>query len=335
MKNTTNGNGGWQSAAAATLRSEHFFPCLRGAMRNMELRGHEERMGLGVYLVATSRFQPYPLRLDFQERTEGTAAYVIGKVSSLLPTGSMVTITPEGNDKWQRLAESPDQKIVFIPQWEGSTKRSDARVEVRDNQLVRVTPIRSNGRMVEQFDEVKGRFACIAVHRAWSQETRWLTMVQPEQRQVKPEATSSPRERETEKWHQVQRLLEQRARLPVVLPEWEQIVVEQVHERGDRALRHLPVVLQMWRTMCLIRSFQSEKNDRAGCLQATFEDLAVASLFARKVFREGCWFPSCKKIFRTLGKSYDRTRVIHPVTEKHVVYDRREAEEVVRWESLI
>jgi hypothetical protein len=301
----------------------------------MGLRGHEERMGLGVYFVATSRLQPYPLRLDFEERTEGTAAYVIGKVSSLLPAGHMVTITPEGNKQWQRLAEAPDQKIVFIPQWEGSTKRSDARVEVRENRLIRVIPIRRNERVVEQFDEIKGRFACIAVQRAWSQETRWLTMVQPERQEAGMESPSCLGKRETKKWHQVQRVLEHRAQIPITLPDWEQIVVEQVHERGDRALRHLPVVLQIWRTMCLIRSFQSEKKDGTGFLHATFEDLAAASLLAKKVFREGCWFPSCKKIFGKLGQSAERTAVMHPVTGKPVLYMSEKKQEPVRWAPLI
>jgi hypothetical protein len=332
MKIAVNSNGGWQSAAAATLRSEHFFSILRGVLQGIGLVGKEEWMGLGVYFVATSRLQPYPLRLDIQERTEGTATYIVGKVSSLLPAGHMVTITPEGNKQWKRLAESPDQKIVFIPQWEGTTKRNDVRVEVRENRLIRVTPLRRNGRVVEQFDEVKGGFAFISGERSWSKDARWLTMVQPERQEVSSESPSCLSQRETKEWHQVQRLLEQRAQLPIVLPEWEQVVAEEMCERDDRALRHLPVVLQIWRTMSLIRSFQSEKKDGTGFLHATFEDLAAASLFARRVFKEGCWFPSCKKVFGKLGKSYDRTRVMHPVTGRPVVYAREgEREEAVEW----
>jgi hypothetical protein len=326
---------GVKAAAVETLRSDNFFSVLRGALRTLGLAGREGWMGLAVYFVASSRFQAYPLRLEIRERTEGTAAYAVRRVSILLPPGSVVIITPGNDEEWARFAKAPGQKTVLIRQWETREKGGLAQVDVQGNKIIRRKPVKTGDRFIEQLEEIEGRFACISGERPWARNTRWLTMVQAERREVESEATSSLRERETEDWHQVQRLLEQRALLPVVLPEWEQIVVEQMCERDDRAMRHVPAVLQMWRTMCLIRSFRSEENNKARYLQATFEDLAAASLLARKVFREGQWFPSCKKIFGKLGKSYDRTRVMHPVTGKPVVYERREEEVAVRWESLI
>jgi hypothetical protein len=109
--------------------------------------------------------------------------------------------------------------------------------------------------------------------------------------------------------------LKKQAQLPIVLPEWEQTAVEQMCERDDRAMRHIPAVLQSWRTMCLIRSFHTVENSKATSLQGTFEDLAATTLLARNVFREGGWFPSAQKIFEELPEPNDRTGLINETCE--------------------
>ena len=72
-----------EGSALETLRPKTFFDFLRGTMRDLGLGG-EEALGIGVYFVAVSSFQSYPLRLEIQEKTEGTAKYILQKVSNLL-----------------------------------------------------------------------------------------------------------------------------------------------------------------------------------------------------------------------------------------------------------
>jgi hypothetical protein len=319
--------------AQETLRSIHFFSNLRGALRSLGLAGSEERMGVGAYLAATSRFQEYPLRVQILERTEGTARHIFRKVGKILPPDCMGTISPTPDKEWDRLAEALNEKFVFIPEWEAATKNGVARLDVAGDRIVRAIPEKSDGRVVKQFDEIEGRFACISGGRPWElgQHPRWLTMVQPEREKAEP-GLAPPLN--VQEWIEVQRLLKDRARLPIHLPEWEQLVVEHMAERDDRALKYVPALIQAWRTMCLIRSFQDEKNDGAKVLLATFEDLAAATLLAKKVFREGCWFPSSQKLLAKLPKLQDGTSVINPVTGKPVIYRRREKDDPAQYRLL-
>jgi hypothetical protein len=307
-------------SALGMLRSPNFFSLLREALRNTGLAGREVWMGVGVYFIAVSRFQPYPFRNQIQETTEGTAPHIVRKAATLLPPGDLITIRPTSEKKWTQLAESPNGKLVFIPELTMDTENGLARLEVTGDRIIRAMPVALEKRILDDFQEIEGRFACVSGDRQeWSaRPSRWLTMRQAKRQEVVPGVTA---EFDLEPWHEVQSLLRQRARLPILLPEWEQLVVEEICERSDKAMRHIPTLLQMWRTMCLIQSFQSPENDKATSLQATFEDLAVATLLARKIFREACWFPSCKKLFARLPKQ-DETRVLHPLTGKAVVYVR-------------
>jgi hypothetical protein len=325
------------AAAMTTLCSVHFFSLLRGVMQGLGLAGWEVQAGLGAYLVGVSRFQSYPLRVQIQERTQGTAAYIVRKVEKLLLPQSVVTITPALDKEWARLAGSSDDKVVFIPEWETITAAGTAEIEVQRSGLTKRIPIKAEGRVVEQVEKIEGRFACISVDRPFraGPHLLWLSIRQPDQQQKGSGFSSHPTDGDISMWCALQKLLQERARLPIFLPEWEQVVAEEICERDVRAVHHIPGFLQTWRTMCLIRSFQFEKNTNAESLQATFEDLAVATLLAKRVFRESCWFPSPQKIFDRLGKASERTAVIHPVSGKPVVYESTEEQEPNNYQSVL
>lgn len=326
-----------RDSALQMLRSIDFFAILRGALRSLGLAGQEEAMGVGVFFAAVSRFQAYPLRVQVREQTEGTAAHILRKVEKLLPPESVVTLRPTPDEEWDRFTEAPNQKLVFVPEWTVDSGAGTTRLDVRSDYVIQRIPVTEEERVVEQFAEVHGRFACISVARPWEwgRHPRWLTMEQPSARRRTTGVTLTPRTVNTRVWHEVQRFLQARARLPIVLPEWEQIVVEQICDREDGAVRNIPALLQAWRTMCVIQSFQAKQNDQAQFLQATFDDLAAASLLGKKVFREKNSFPSCKRVFQTLAKPQNSTRAINPVTGKFVVYKTVEKEEEpTRWQPL-
>jgi hypothetical protein len=327
-------DGSRRAAALDTLRSVNFFSHLREAFRSMGMAGWEGQAAVGVYFIAISSFQAYPLRVQIQERTEGTVAYILQKVEDVLLPGSVVTIWPDDDEKWSQFTEFPNEKLVIIPQLKITTKEGVARFDVRGDQIIRVVPKKTEDRVVNQFWEAAGRFACISSDRPdWSlRRARWLTMTQPEREDVAP-GDGAPVDIDT--WQEVARVLQERARLPVVLPQWAQLIVEQMCERDDRAMRCVPALEQMWRTMCLIQSFQSKENDKAKVLNATFEDLAAATLLAKKVFREGCWFPSCKKLFVAIPGLPERTAVIHPVTGKVCVYKQDEKPVSAQHQSVL
>ncbi len=311
-------------SAQNTLRSADFFSTLRSALQNLGLGGWELRAGVGAYVVAVSRFLPHPLRVQIQEQLKGTAAYIVETVGKLLRDQGVVTITPASEKEWERLFQSITEEIVFIPQWNTDI----AGFEVRQDQLIKKIPTmrEKEKRIVVQVKIVEGRFACMSLGHPFTpyRPIRWLTMHQPEQQKSTPDHKVRFSDRDISRWLAVQTLLKKRsAAVEIVLPPWEEVVMEEICERDERAAYHIPALLQLWKTVCLIRSFQLDSNATAETLQATFEDLAVAMLLAKKVFREACWFPSPQKLFNRLGKDGNRTGVMHPLTGKPVAYECR------------
>jgi hypothetical protein len=336
LKKTAKGNtsGGRDATAAALkiLRSPDSFAQHQGALRGLGLAGWEVPLGLGMRFATASRFQSYPMRVQLLEETEGTTEYITKSIAPLIPPGDLLVMSPTDEKVWAQFAQSPNDKILYIPRMAMVTDAGMIEFDVQDDRIVRRTPERNNGRVVNETEEVKGRFVCISSDRPdWNLRcSRWLTMVQRDGKAATQSWAPPP---DPDVWHEVDRLLKVRAQRRIWLPEWEQIVVEQMCQRDDRALRHLPALMQMWRTMCLIRSFQKAEIGTGKSLVASFEDLAEAILLAKKVFREGAWFPPVKTVFDGLPARYVRTGVISPVTGKALLYERHE--EPTRWQSVL
>jgi len=307
-------------------------------MRRLGLTAQEEKLALGVYFVAISGLQPFPLRLQVQERTEGTTNYLVRKGSKFLPPDITITISPIRDENWTKFAKEPDRKVVFIPEWAVERNGETARLDIKSNQIRRISSERSEGRVVEHWDEVQGAFSCITVDRPFelAQQSRWLTMRQKEEQRKASTIKLPPlSDHELEQWRTVHRLLKKRARVPIFLPEWTQIPIELMCDRDIRAARHVPAYLQTWQTMCLIRSFQTPGADKSEVLHAKFEDLASATLLAKKIFREAGWFPSLQKVFDRIGGDGNRTTLIHPISGKPVVYERSQKQPPISYESLL
>ena len=119
--------------------------------------------------------------------------------------------------------------------------------------------------------------------------------------------------------HRLQDLIEERAQLGIVLPDWADVVVEETCKDSDAA-RHLPAFLQAWKTMCLLRSLPLKEKEIAqrGGLQADFTAFAAAGSLIRRLFREGHWFPSTRNIFDKVRAGGEDVGFIHPVTGKGI-----------------
>ena len=311
-----------RAAALETLRPKTFFDFLRGTMRDLGLGG-EEALGIGVYFVAVSSSQSYPLRLEIQEKTEGTAKYILQKVSNLLLPGSVITINADRDKDWAQFSAAHEQKIVFIPQWQQTREKGGyARLAIQQDRLIRAIGIEEEERVTENCEGVEAAFACISRDRfpEWKRRSRRLTMRQQEGTHHSPTNQRTLRSDDIQMWHQVQRLLKDRSRLPILFPDWEQIAIEQMCEADERAAVYVPTFLQAWRTMCLIRSFQSGEDQERRSMKADFLDLAAATLLSKALFREARWFPSPKNLFNRISEVGDQTGLLHPLTGKGVRY---------------
>ena len=311
------------------LRLQQFFQRLSGAMTGVGLPG-EEGLGIGVFFVFISRLQPYPLRLRIREETPGTANFIVKKVSKLFAPGTMITVSPSTSQDWDRFAEAPNGKVAFFPELEAEIKTNRyRRFDIQQNRLVRIVAVAQDDdldgdkRFVEEAikdsDVIQGSFACVTPDRFpdYKKRTRWLTMKQPPQRDAVPAGEHSLDDDEVEIWHEVQALLEERARLPILFPDWMQLVVDEMCEKGEKHAVHVATLLQSWRTMTLLHSFGSRD---ALVLKPTFMDFAATIALTKKLFIEAKSFPSAKKVFQQISAPGQHEGLFHPVTGKLISF---------------
>ncbi len=87
-------------------------------------------------------------------------------------------------------------------------------------------------------------------------------------------------------WHEVQRLLKSRSKLPVKFPKWLKQVAQSVHTESIWARRYFPSFLRVVKTIALIRSFRWTDRvlRRKSGILVSFSDVAVATLIFGPVF---------------------------------------------------
>ena len=301
--------------------SPDFFAHLRGALTRAGLAG-EEKLGVGAFFVLMSRFRPNPLRLLVQETTEGAAKYVLRSVAKLLETGTIRDVFSEGG--WSHFAPYPARKVAYVPQWSDSS-REGTRLEISGDRLTRILQREHERRIVETPETAEAPFVCVSpqypVGRFGEPESlqRWFTIKLPAPPSSVSNSYTPLDDEETSVWLEVQRLVQERANVRILLPDWGDVVVEQACQ-DERAARHLPAFLTGWKTMTLLRSFRGDDGHDGDIIQADFEGLAVTSLLLRGVFREGHWFPSPAKVFNRVFPASQASGVINPLNGKGVRY---------------
>jgi hypothetical protein len=325
-----------RKVALETLRSRNFFDILRGSLRRMGLAG-EERFGIGLFFVWISRFRPNPLRVYIQEATPGSATYLVRRVAKLLPSNQRVGIFRDLDQAWPHFEKYPKHKVVYLPpKRESGSWKSELQLDFLENRLTATWPVDRGGRVVERKRTVEDGFVLVSAEPPpyWKNLTRWLTLRLPSPREGLSDAESVDK-KELAEWLEVQELIEERSQVPVFLPEWEELVIEKICQ-DERSRRHVPAFLIAWKTMCMLRSFLADgKEAEHDVIEGDFESLAATAALLKKVFREGCWFPSTAQIYDTVTKPASRTGLVNPVTGKALTYFHREDRKPVRYHSLL
>jgi hypothetical protein len=231
------------------------------------------------------------------------------------------------DEDWSRFKADPGHKIVVVPEWDVN-EREGIRFEVEGNRITRVVRREQDDRVVETPDTIEAPFVCVAPSRPpWQNReslpdtTRWLTVRLPPARSR--DARSKLDDDDIGLWTEVQRLLQLRAQLPILLPDWADVVIS-LSCRDEKSARHLPAFLEAWKTMTLLRSFRvDDEHKQREFLLGGFEDLAVASLLLRGAFREGRTLPSVNKVFDECFKNGEVYGVLNPITGRGVRYEPR------------
>ena len=310
--------------ALAMLASADFFTQLRGALTRAGLRG-EENSGIGLFFAFTSRFRPNPLRVAIREATQGSAKYQVRMVSKLLGKDQSLDVYSERG--WSRFAKSPNSSLAFVPTWSDHSAEG-IRLELEGNLLTRVVTSRCHDRIVEAPQVVAAPFVCVSNEYPRTRYgergdgTRWLSIKLPAPQSSSSSSVASLGTGETACWFEIQRLLRDRAKAPILLPEWGDIMIAQASQ-DERSAPHIPAFIEAWKTMTLLRSFQrTDEDQKRNAIVATFEDLLATALLMRRVFQEGRRFPSLSKTADAVLRVGNSTGVISPITGKGVKYQR-------------
>jgi hypothetical protein len=310
--------------ALAMLGSADFFNHLRGALARVGLRG-EETFGVGLFLALTSRFRPNPLRVAIREASEGAAKYQMRAVSKLLGEEQILDVHSELG--WARFAKSPKSSLAFVSTWSDYSAEG-IRLELKGNLMTRVVMRSCQDRIVETPQAIAAPFVCVSPEypRGRFDErgdgTRWLSIKLPAPQSSSSSAVGMLDKTEISCWFEIQRLLRRRAEVPILLPEWGDIMIAQASQ-DERSASHVPAFIEAWKTMTLLRSFQrTEEDQHKDTIVATFEDLAATALLMRGVFQEGRRFPSLSETANAVLRVGDSTGVVSPITGKGVKYQR-------------
>jgi hypothetical protein len=272
-----------------------------------------------------SGFRPNPLRLLIQETTSGCAEYLMARVVGLFGTDTVRDLTSE-ND-WSCFTADPARTIAYVPQW-SDWPNERFRFEINGNRFTRILQRKQGDRVIEIPQTVEAPVVCVASDYPRGRfgdrgdTTRWLTMRLPAPPSTVAVSSAKFDHHEVAHWTEVQRLIKLRVKLPVLLPEWADIVIE-YGCRAERWASHVPAFVEAWKTMTLLRSFQSDDDSRHELI-ADFESLAASGLLLRGAFRERRMFPSLEKVSSELFRNGEKRSIISPLTGKGVVYEKRD-----------
>jgi hypothetical protein len=303
------------------LESAMFFHHLLRDLGFAGLPG-EEKSGVALYFAFLSRFRTNPLRVALQEATEGGAKYAVKAVARLLEPGTLCQVFKDRG--WCRFRENPDRKIAFLSDW-STDANGGMKARCDGNTFVRLLQHRESGRVVEEADSASGPFVCVCSERDRSAATpgRWLTIKMPEPSSTPSAYIDNLDDGKVAAWIEVQRLVELRAKLQIVLPDWEGVFFD--HSCSNEfTFWNVPAFIDAWKTMALLRSFQDkarwEKAKAAGVYIADFADLAQTGALLRGIFREGRTFPSLQKIYAAVYPNGQEFYAMNPLTGKDRKY---------------
>jgi hypothetical protein len=94
------------------------------------------------------------------------------------------------------------------------------------------------------------------------------------------------RREELEKWRMVHRILAERIGAKVTFPKWFEQIAEELFVGDLRVRRYFPAFVEACSTVCLIRSFQRDRDHSDGHLEVDFADFAITALIFDHVFVE-------------------------------------------------
>jgi hypothetical protein len=290
----------WKRAekrAHKLLRFDRFFNEFLLAVKKVGLVG-EQLNALVILIVAVSRLLSHPLNLFVKGHSSAGKNWLVTRALCLMPKSAVAEITSASDKAWHYSQSDFRHRVVYLQE------RNDAagtvhpiRLLISEGKLIRIVTGFENGKRVTKKYVARGPVAAISTttknRLEIDDETRHISIWVDESKDQTREIVRSYGgenkhlgRKELETFRMVHRILAKRIGTKITFPLWFAQMKEDVFVDDLRVRRYFPAFVEACRTVCLIRSFQRDRNHSDGHLEVDFADFAITALIFDQVFVE-------------------------------------------------
>jgi hypothetical protein len=285
-----------RAQALTLLESQFFFNRLLAALDKDGFVG-EEQAKLAIYIVATSRFFRRPLNVILKGPSSVGKNFAASHVLRLIPPKDVKEISSTSERAWSYAEEDLCRKIIYLQE--------------RNQAAGAILPARlfiSEGKLIHSVSERSGRGFSTAEHVAYgpvsfiSTTTKNQIQSDDESRHISIHCNSGTEQTkrildryasekrqlgkgELRAWRQVQRLVGDRADVPVSLPPWFPRVAQNTYANDVKVRRYFPAFIEACKVVALLRSFQRFESVPTR-VEVDFADFAITTQIFEGVFTE-------------------------------------------------
>jgi len=285
-----------KARALQLLSSPDCFGMFLEAMERSEVVG-EERNAEVLFIVGISRLLPKPINLIIKGPSSAGKNHLASRVLRLFPEDAVHELTSSSALAWNYAGDDFRHRIVYLQERNDSSGAiHPARLLISEGRLLRKVTVTSGNTRTTKTFVAEGPIASVSTttknQLEIDDETRHISIwVDASRRQNRRVACATVREvlplssGELKVWHEAQRLIEARAKVPVKLPDWFDYVANKVYVGDIRIRRYFPAFTAACKAVALLRSFQ-KSTDELHELSVEFADFWVTSILFESVFVE-------------------------------------------------
>jgi len=286
-----------EKEARKLLRSSRFFNKFLLAMKKVGLVG-EELNALVLLIVAVSRVFRRPLNLFVKGHSAAGKNWLVTRVLRLMPKSAVAEITSASDKAWHYSRSDFQHRVVYLQERNEAAGAIDPiRTLISEGKLIRIVPGYEHGKRVLKRFVARGPVAAISTttknRLVIDDETRhvscWCNESSEQTREIVKSYTKKHEmlsRREQRAWHMVHRLLAAKIGAKITFPKWFEQIAEDLFVGDLRVRRYFPAFVEACSAVCLIRSFQRDRNHSDGQMEVDFADFAITALIFDHVFVE-------------------------------------------------
>lgn len=310
-----------RAEARKLLASPRFFNEFLMAVEKAGLVG-EKKNALVLLIVVVSRLLRRPLSALVKGMSAAGKNWLVTRIFLLMPMGRVRELSSLSDRAWNYLKDYFRHRVLYIQERSGEAGGTvhPMRLLISEQKLVRLVTQWIDGKRVTKRYVARGPVAAISTTTKSGleidDETRHVSVFVDEsakqtrrivQAYARQDQTLSEAELQT--WKMVHRVIEERAGLDIVFPEWFDEVAGSVFVDDVIVRRYFPAFVEACRTVCLIRSFQRYPELPEGArVTVDFADFAIAALIFDGVFVES--------LHRKEGSALETRRAIERASAK-------------------